>query len=40
VPFPLDFSGEIHKGMTYYAWVRARKDDEVTDWADVVSVEV
>jgi len=40
VPFPVQYVDEIFPGKTCYACVRARKDDEVTDWADVVSVDV
>lgn len=40
VPFPVQYVEEILPGKTCHAWVRARKDDEVTDWADVASVDV
>jgi len=40
VPFPVQYAKEIMHGMTYYAWVRARNGEEVTDWAEAVSVNV
>ncbi len=39
-PFPVVYSENIQPGMTYYAWVRARNGEEVSDWAGVVSAEV
>ncbi len=39
-PFAIAYTDDYKPGMTFYAWVRARKDDEVTDWADVVSLDI
>ncbi len=39
-PFPVVYSENIQPGMTYYAWVRARNGEEVSDWAGVVSADV
>jgi len=39
-PFAIAYMDDYKPGMTFYAWVRARKDDEVTDWADVVSLDI
>lgn len=40
VPFAIHYDCEIEHGMTIYVWVRARNGEEVTDWADVASLDV
>ena len=40
VPFPVQYTEEIFHGMTCYAWIRARKGEEVTGWSEPASVDV
>ncbi len=40
VPFAIQYDCEIKHGMTVYVWVRARKDEEVSDWSEVASLDV
>ena len=40
VPFNIQYDCEIMHGMTIYVWVRARNGEDVTDWAEVASLDV